>query len=652
MKRFLSLFFVFFSVVLYAQAQDSTFQEMDTVIVNENDVLIFEDSTVYIQQDTIISIPDSIDYIIRLNDSIKTQRFYDSLKVKLYKSQLTKEIYDLLFTSSASNEPEEVVEETGENSESPYLPYKGKIIGDISVHRLDPFGTNVEDTSVHADVWMVKTGNRFHIKTHERVIRKSLLIEKGDPINPYQLADNERLLRELPYLRDARINIVPRVNDKDTVDVFIVTKDVWSITFDVNARGFISGSLDIEDRNILGLGHELDNRIVVSPDEAKNWGYEGTYRIPNISGTFITGEITYANVYDREGYALNIYRDFITPATKYAGGINIGNLRSIEDRRFEDDSIIFNYPLKFNYQDIWFGRSFRVRKNRQVSERSNIVLAGRVARTNYAERPIVESDSNRNYHNTTLALASIGYSTRIYYEAQFINSFGRTEDIPAGSSVELTAGKEYGEFNNRFYSGLRLAKGIYSKENGYFSGEIDFGGFFRSSRFEQGVLRLNGSYFSNLLHIKRYAIRQFIRANYTLGMRRFANETVDFNDDNGITGLDSDLLRGTRKLVVNLETVLFTPFNPVGFKIALFGFADFGMLSREKSVFTGDFYSGFGMGVRIRNDNLTFNTFQIRLGFYPIVPHNESYFSFNVSGEAVLGLKDYDIKAPDVLRLY
>src|SRR5690606_38966764 len=115
--------------------------------------------------------------------------------------------------------------------------------------------------------------------------------------------DNERIIRELPYIQDARILIKPRDPESDTVDIVLVTKDVWSISGNVRPNGFNAGRLNIDDKNILGLGHELDNHIILSPDEDQNWGYEGIYRVPNLFGTFVTSELNYANTY----YS-NIYR--------------------------------------------------------------------------------------------------------------------------------------------------------------------------------------------------------------------------------------------------------------------------------------------------------------------------------------------------------
>ena len=67
-------------------------------------------------------------------------------------------------------------------------------------------------------------------------------------------------------------------------------------------------------------------------------------------------------------------------------------------------------------------------------------------------------------------------------------------------------------------------------------------------------------------------------------------------------------------MVLNTETVFFTPYQPLGFRIALFGFADFGLLGRDANIFKNNFFTTFGLGVRLRNERLVFSTIQLRLG--------------------------------------
>ncbi|MDE5695520.1 MAG: hypothetical protein K2H77_06075, partial [Alistipes sp.] len=68
------------------------------------------------------------------------------------------------------------------------------------------------------------------------------------------------------------------------------------------------------------------------------------------------------------------------------------------------------------------------------------------------------------------------------------------------------------------------------------------------------------------------------------------------------------------RAVLNTETVFFTPWQPLGFRIAFFGFADFGLIGYSPNAFRNDFFASLGGGVRIKNERLIFSTIQIRLG--------------------------------------
>ena len=67
-------------------------------------------------------------------------------------------------------------------------------------------------------------------------------------------------------------------------------------------------------------------------------------------------------------------------------------------------------------------------------------------------------------------------------------------------------------------------------------------------------------------------------------------------------------------MILYTEIVLFSPYHPLGFRIAFFGFADFGLIGYSPNIFKNEFYTSLGIGVRLRNERLVFNTIQIRLG--------------------------------------
>ena len=164
-------------------------------------------------------------------------------------------------------------------------------------------------------------------------------------------------------------------------------------------------------------------------------------------------------------------------------------------------------------------------------------------------------------------------------------------------------------------------------------------------------MSLEANYYSPLVNWGLAKIRQFVNFNYTAGVNRFntIEERLDISNE-GIRGVRSDSLKGVRKLVLNVETVLFSRASIAGFRIAPYLFGDFGIVNfNEKSFFVGPIYSGFGLGFRFRNENLTFNTFQVRFGIYPNIP-NINAFRLAFGGEQKLAFRDFDISAPEEIK--
>src|SRR5690606_41337734 len=102
-----------FSTALAAQEQgDTTIVEMDTVLLPQDYIITIADSALYAKKDTVLILPDTVDYIIQPTRSDKTKKFYEPRKNKYYRTKLNKELYDLLFTEipeqpKASDEEEE-----------------------------------------------------------------------------------------------------------------------------------------------------------------------------------------------------------------------------------------------------------------------------------------------------------------------------------------------------------------------------------------------------------------------------------------------------------------------------------------------------------------------------------------------------------------
>jgi hypothetical protein len=588
-----------------------------------------------------------------------SQVFYKRLKKKLSKTKFSKGIYRLLF-----REPyRQPTNRTTTSPSDPYRKYDGRTIGNIFVKKLDPFGPRVYDTLRLPANLTEKAANSIHRTTRKYVIKKTLLFKEGDPLNSLEISDNERILRQSPNLLDARIVVLPRTTNTDTVDVLVITQDIWSISGNISLGGFKSGRLQLNDNNFLGLGHELLGGFSYSSSKnpytkaPKGWGYQSLYRIPFIGKTFITGQLEYVRHWDQDRYGIVLRRNFLTPTTRYAGSFEFSRnhlltqIDPIDYRQNIPDSIQTFLPFAYNLVDGWLGRSFRFNfGSKHFQERTRLIIAARMTYYNYFERPLVRQDTNQYFHNRFLKLVSIGISSRSYLRDVLIYGFGRTEDIPYGGLLSFTGGTESSEFGKRFYAGAKASYGQYYKRLGYIVYTLNAGSFMNSKSWEQGVFRAEMHYFSRLFLVGTTQIRQFMDVRYIKGIDRFTQEFIDISGNNGIRGMGSPLFRGDKSIAVNLETVCFTPLNILGFQIAFFTYADLGMVApSKKRLLSSSIYQGYGIGLRVRNENLTFNTFQLRLGYYPNLPNRENLFRGDLSGLPRVRLSDFEITAPETV---
>jgi hypothetical protein len=144
-------------------------------------------------------------------------------------------------------------------------------------------------------------------------------------------------------------------------------------------------------------------------------------------------------------------------------------------------------------------------------------------------------------------------------------------------------------------------------------------------------------YVSNLYSLGKNRIRNFINLDYTRGFTRYTDEYLGIIRDKGFTGFRNDSIRGGQRVRLSLESDVFSPVNYLGFRFVFFGFADMAFIAGTKQIISnGAFLSGIGLGIRIRNNNLVFNTFQIRIGFFPNAPEYSRESHFTISGEQLL----------------
>jgi hypothetical protein len=571
------------------------------------------------------------------NGNHRTMIFLDSLKNMASGTLVTRKLYDFIIIA---RDPE-TTKEISQSSEDKFIRSAGLKIRNIEIKRLNVFGTNINTPDFYDPNPTEKLLNRTHSNTNEWIIRKNLLFRPGDTISPLTLSDNERYLRELNFIDDARILVVP-VSDS-LADVIVVTKDIYSLGAKASLAGVGKGMVSVFERNIFGMGHEFGVNVPWDIDSTDSPGFGVNYRVNNIGKTFTNLGVYFHDGLGKKSYGIDIGRSLVSSETKYAGNISLRRTITSEDL----DSLPEPHPVKYNLQDYWLLRSFLI--NRESVAR--LFVGARYTNNNVYQHPYIDPDSYRHLQQYRLFLASVSYSVQRFYKTSLIYGYGRTEDIPHGFLFNVTGGREVSEFKNRYYAGASVSLGESFSKIGFIQSSAEFGTFINNRMTEQGILSFRTSFISNLAYTGRYRIRSFLNLEYTRGFDRYNDESLTLIRDDGFSGFRNDSIGNAQRLALNFETVFFSPMDFYGFRFAVFGFADAGFLfGTNQIVSRGDFVSAVGIGIRVRNDNLILNTFQVRLGFYPNVPDYSKTTAFMVSGEQMLKPYNFEPGQPSIIR--
>ncbi len=536
--------------------------------------------------------------------------FYENLKEKANQNGLTKLLYNTM-----------IVNQEGEDEipENDLQKLNGKIISSVEVKSLDVFGPTFRDTSKVTQSKLGELGNKLHIKTNQKIIQKNILFNPGDTINANKILENERIIRNLPYIQDVRFWVNPNPADTSQVDLIVVTKDVFSFGLDIEFNKGTSASMEMYNKNIWGIGHQVSAKVTGDTNKQPYIGVETYYTINNLNGTFVDLNLGYMNTSNKEGIQLSFDKEFLLTSTKWAGGFSFYRL-------YRSDRLNGNDPLRvdrlnYNTLDGWAGISFELNK-RKANKNLQLIFATRLRHLKFFDRPEPGEDDKQHFANSNLYLWSLSLSRRNYIRDQLVYSYGITEDIPKGYLHEWVVGYDDNEFLKRWYSHLYFSSGNYLPQKaGYLFSSLGVGGFFNTKNFEQGLAQFKINYISPLFKIGSQQMRQFIGLKYLAGLQCYDQEKLYLNDEVGIRGFQSNKVTGQKRLTFSIETVFFQKWNLLDFNFAMFTFADIGLIGpSNRSIFQQKPYSGLGLGFRIRNENLVFKTLQFRFAYYPNPP--------------------------------
>ena len=533
-----------------------------------------------------------------------------------------------------------------------YLATEGLTIANIRITRLNPFGTSITD-SVHSHPrWLGRVGNAIHINTNEFVIRNALLFREGDAVDGLKLAYSERYLRSLGYIGDARITSTPVC--ENTAEVLVVIQDNLPYSVDGDSNFDTRASFSFTNNNIIGLGFELLAGAFIDTKKENLMGYRAMLRQANMGRSLTSFQADYLDKYENQRLGFKLQRDFYAPTTKYAGSLSFYNVRTpVRYYDYKSDEAP-STPVTIRYKQFnaWFGRSFLLDNRSNYRQSRNITVSVGAHNMKFIDRPDDAEERYYRLQNRTTYLASLSFSKQSFYNASLIYNYGRTEDIPYGHLLTIKGGKEISEMARRPYLGAIASSGYFVPYLGYISGALSYGAFFNKGP-DQGVVSVEMNYFSNLYITGNTRQRTFVNGKYTRQLFNWLEDKLVIDDEYGIPGFRNDSVLGRHRLNLSVEQNVFLPREVFGFRFVVYAFSYLSWLGGyNEPVMLSNLYSSFGLGVRIRNNRLVFNTLQVQIAYFPNIPKNSSFSYFSYSGERVLKPREFSARAPEIVSVY
>lgn len=538
-----------------------------------------------------------------------------------------------------------------EKSEAAYKRFQGRIIRKIIITHIG-FERNINDTTRYKVVNdITRIANSLHGTTKTQIIRNNLFIREGKPLDPYRLADNERYLRDLNFILDARIVVKPVRGNRELVDVQVFTRDVFSFGGSFNPRSTSDYRFKLYDANVSGQGQGIQFNGVIDSDRDPTFGYQVLYTKNSIRGSFINAAVAYTQINSGASYGLEnehavllkLDRPLVSPYTRWAGGMEWSrnwstNAFNVADTAFRS----YIYTIK----DFWIGYNIGIKN--KTENRNRHFVGIRTFNQRFSERPFQEIEfSNPTYNNRTYILGEVTFYNQNFYRTKYIYGFGRTEDVPYGRRFTILFGQQKQFGSSRPYLGAEYEKSVFRKNGDFQQYTLKAGAYKNNGDLEDIAVLASASFFSRLIPWQGLKIRQSAGIGYAAIVNENFSLPLRINNEYGIDRFQNDSIIGTQRLGISLETLFFMRPTLLGFHFAPFVFTEMAMVApKNEPLFRQKAYFGLGGGIRTRNENLIFGTIELRMFYFPVIAEDLSHFKITLSSNLRIKYSSGFVKAP------
>ncbi len=548
------------------------------------------------------------------------------------------------------------------NTAAPFEAFKGYRIRNIYIDQED--WRQYKDPSLYKlQNFLIGIGNHLHVSTRKYTIKTYLLFHEGDTIEPYILADNLRIFRSVPFLQNQFFLVAP-VHDIDReVDVYIISKDNYSLGADIGISSQNSGEIKVHEDNVAGVGIRFDANMLVDLTRREKVAFSVFYTQRNIAGSFadlLLGYSNYAPAFNTNqtqemSYYGRIVRPLISPYTHWTYTFNYENHATTN--QYVSDSV-YKKTIRYQYNtyEAWAGYNIvpNIWRNMNITHKTRSFIALRLFNTFYQKIPDSMILIFRNlYRNQYGVLGSYSLFKESYYSTSYIYDFGRDEDVAQGISGTITGGYINTQGFDRFYLGLDFQRSYFNKQGFYFNILARASTYYTRNNFQDITALVDFNFFTNLIKLSRYWRNKiFINASYTsIGNVVFAPPLL-ISSTWGLPEFSLLNFNATSRTTIRFQDVFFCQRAIFGFKFAPFVFANTSFLTPETGFISQAVnFTSLGGGVRIRNESLILGTIELRAYYFPQNYPGLNPYRFDFKSNLEWGYNSNFTRKPDIIQV-
>lgn len=539
---------------------------------------------------------------------------------------------------------------------------EGKIIRSINIEQRH-FGNDVDRPIFQKNNALIKFANQLHDKTNKKTIAKNIFIKVDEPLNPLLVAYNEKWLRDLGYIQDARILAFPNKEDTNKVDIFVVTKDILPIggNFNVKETNAYELKLNTENVNDLGNAFSISHNYDHERKTVSGWGFDYTTR--NILGSFLdlkTGAKSYTDNYaNRMASASNVFisgnKPLLHPLDRWVYGFDIRQEKNRNAYKTWSDSFYINsLQYQLRHFDANIGYQLFIKNKIYQNDNLRYFVQLRYLENDFITRPIQYLDQiDRNYQSIQAYFGSFTLFKQKIIRTQYLYGFGRNEDLPTGKSLMITTGHYNREGQSLPYLGIQLDSYKLLKNESFRRAKLNIGSSYIDQQLQDFRFLASIENISKIHYLESgYRYRQIINLSFAQTLKNKFNEALLINSIYGIPQLNRERIRGGTRITANWESIWYNSRTFFGFRKAPFIFANLTYIRTvSEPIKNGDIYSALGGGIRVRNENLILGTIELKGFYFPRTNLQLSPFNISLLANIRFKYNSSLIEKPDFVAI-